>query len=115
MFLAIAVEPNKHPKNQNDYRIWYLELGATGEIHGIGVKGKDQVIESLFANYQKTGKSNWKAFTKDSETSTPIEVFDFVSRNTFENTHFGNLPTLGEFQKTLDHLNMNFEIRPLAS
>jgi hypothetical protein len=115
MFLAIAVEQNKHPKNQNDYKVWYLELGADTEIHGIGVKNKDEVVESLFANYQKTGKSNWKAFTKGSETTTPIEVFDFISRNMHENTHFGNLPTMAEFQKTLDYLDMNFEIKPLAS
>ena len=115
MFLAIAVESNKHPKNQNDYRVWYLELGASGDIHGIGVKSKDQVIESLFANYQKTESLTGRLSLKTQKHRHQLRYLILFRSNTFENTHFGNLPTLSEFQKTLDQLNMNFEIKPLAS
>jgi len=65
-------------------------------------------------NFQKTGKSNWRCFQKEREASTEIEVFDFIAMNTFENTHFGNLPTLSEFQVTLNALEGSFELRSIA-
>jgi hypothetical protein len=114
MFLAIAVETKKHPQNQDDYKVWYLELDKKGEIVGIGVKSKDEVIQSLFKSYQEQGKSCWRAFKKGADVSTPIEAYDFISKNMHENTHFGNLPSLSEFQTTLNHLNMNLELRSIA-
>jgi hypothetical protein len=115
MYLAIAVENSKHPKNQANYRVWYLETDPRGKVVGIGVKSKNDVIQSLFTSYQKSGKTNWRAFTKESDASKPIEACDFISKNMHENTHFGNLPSLGDFQKTLNHLNMNFQINSIAS
>ncbi|MBP9673890.1 MAG: hypothetical protein KBD63_02250 [Bacteriovoracaceae bacterium] len=114
MFIAIAVETCKHPKHQNDYKVWYLETNAQDQVVSIGVKSKDEVIQSLFKSYQKTGSSIWKAMLKGSEKTTPIEAYDFISRNVNENTHFGNLPTLSEFQKTLQYLEMNLELRSIA-
>ncbi len=114
MYLAIAVESKKHPKNQSDYRIWYLELNSTQEVVGVGVKDKDELLASLFESYQQTGKTNWRALKKGSEESTPIEVLDFIGKNSFENTHFGNLPTLAEFQTTINSLQMNLEMRSIA-
>ena len=114
MYLAIAVENKQHPRNQNDYRVWYLEIDQTGQVVGVGVKSKQQLVENLFAGYRKTGKSNWRAFTKDAERSTPIEIFDFVSMNLHENTHFGRLPSLSEFQTVLDALQSRFELRSIA-
>ncbi len=114
MFLAIAVESKQHPKSQNDYRIWYLEIDECGQVIAVGVKSKQELVESLFENYRKTGKSNWRAFRKESERSTPIEIFDFVSMNMHENTHFGNLPTLSEFQGVLDTLQSRLEFRSIA-
>ena len=114
MFMAIAVETKKHPKNQDDYKIWYLEINDLGEVIGVGVKTKEELIQSLFKSYRQSGKSNWRAFLKGSEQSHAIEVFDFITKEKFENTHFGNLPTLGEFQTTLDSLQMNLELRSIA-
>ncbi len=114
MFLAIAVETKQHPKNQNDYRVWYLEIDSSGQVINVGVKTKHELVETLFENYRKTGKSNWRAFQKGAEKSTPIEIFDFVSMNMNENTHFGNLPTLSEFQTVLDTLQSRLELRSIA-
>ncbi len=114
MYLAIAVENKHHPKNQNDYRVWYLEIDECGQVVSVGVKTKQELVENLFENYRKTGKSNWRAFQKDAEKSTPIEIFDFVSMNLHENTHFGNLPTLNEFQNVLDTLQSRLEFRSIA-
>jgi hypothetical protein len=114
MYLAIAVENKQHPRNQNDYRVWYLEIDQTGQVVGVGVKKKQELIEQLFENYRKVGKSNWRAFIKDAERSTPIEIFDFVSMNLQENTHFGNLPSLSEFQTVLDTLQSRLELRSIA-
>lgn len=114
MYLAIAVEKKLHPKSQNDYRVWYLEIDSHGQVVGVGVKTKEQLVENLFENYRKNGKSNWRAFLKAAEHSTPIEIFDFVSMNMFENTHFGNLPTLSEFQTVLDSLQSRLELRSIA-
>lgn len=114
MYLAIAVETKQHPRHQNDYRVWYLEIDSMGQVVGVGVKSKQELIENLFANYRKTGKSNWRAFLKDAERSAPIEIFDFVSMNLNENTHFGNLPSLCEFQTVLDTLQSRLELRSIA-
>jgi predicted helicase len=114
MFLAIAVESKQHPKSQQDYRVWYLEIDEAGQVVGVGVKSKQELVEHLFENYRKTGKSNWRAFKKGAEKSTPIEIFDFVSMNMHENTHFGNLPSLGEFQHVLDALQSRLEFRSIA-
>ena len=114
MNLAIAVESKQHPKNHNDYRVWYLEIDTAGQVVGVGVKSKQEMVENLFENYRKTGKSNWRAFQKNAERSTPVEIFDFVGMNMHENTHFGNLPTLSEFQSVLDTLQSRLEFRSIA-
>lgn len=114
MYLAIAVETKQHPRNQNDYRVWYLEIDSSGQVVGVGVKTKQEMVENLFENYRRTGKSNWRAFEKSAEKSRPVEIFDFVSMNMFENTHFGNLPTLSEFQTVLDTLQSRLELRSIA-
>lgn len=114
MFLAIAVESKQHPKNHNDYRVWYLEIDQSGQVVGVGVKTKEEMVANLFQNYSKTGKSNWRAFQKGAERSTPVEIFDFVSMNMHENTHFGHLPSLSEFQTVLDTLQSRLELRSIA-
>jgi hypothetical protein len=114
MFLAIAVESKQHPKNQTDYRVWFLEIDEAGQVVSVGVKSKQEMVENLFENYRRTGKSNWRAFKKGEERSTPVEIFDFVSLNMHENTHFGNLPTLSEFQHVLDTLHSRLELRSIA-
>lgn len=114
MNMAIACEPIKQNKTQNDYKVWYLEIDDRSLVVGVGVKTKDELIADLFAHYGKTGKSNWRAFKKGAEHSTPIEIYDFISKNLYENTHFGNLPTLSEFQTTLESLQMNLELRSIA-
>lgn len=114
MYLAIAVETKQHPSSQNDYRVWYLEIDSSGQVIGVGVKTRQEMVENLFENYRQTGKSNWRAFQKGAERSTPVEIFDFVSMNMHENTHFGNLPTLSEFQKVLDTLQSRLELRSIA-
>ncbi|MCK5882451.1 MAG: hypothetical protein KAG61_02090 [Bacteriovoracaceae bacterium] len=114
MFMAVAVETSKHPQRKNDYKIWYLELNDRQSVVGIGVKSKDEVLEDLFSYYSQTGKTNWRAFERDSEVSTKIEVFDFIAISTGHNTHFGKLPTLSEFQKVLSYLQMNLEVRAIA-
>ena len=115
MFMAIAVESTRHALNRGDYKVWYLEVDAASNVVGIGVMTKEEMVKNLFQNYQKTGKSNWKAFVKDADESKPIEVYDFISQNMHENTHFGNLPTLAEFQATLDRLHTSLELRAIAS
>ena len=115
MYLAVAVESPRHPKHNFDYKVWYLELDGMGKVISIGVKTKNELVESVFSNIKRTGKTNWRSFRKDFDYSTPIELLDFVGKNCFENTHFGNLPTLEEFQSTLTHLESQLEIRPLAS
>lgn len=114
MYLAIAVETKQHPRSQNDYRVWYLEIDEGGQVVGVGVRSKQEMVEDLFKNYRKSGKSNWRAFQKGSERSTPVEIFDFVSMNMHENTHFGNLPSLSEFQTVLDTLQSRLELRSIA-
>ncbi len=114
MFMAVAVEPMTQAKNQTDYRIWYLELNARQQVIGIGVKSREQLVQEVFDNFGKYGTTHWRAFRKDRQASTPIEVFDFIAMNTMENTHFGNLPTLQEFQQVLNHLQLNLEIKAIA-
>ena len=48
MNLAIAVESKQHPKNQNDYRVWYLEIDGCGQVVGVGAKSKQEMVENLF-------------------------------------------------------------------
>lgn len=115
MFMAIAVEnPSKNPNKRDHYKVWYLELNDLKEVVDIGVLTKEDMVKNLFRHYQEDGESNWRAFIQDAEESRPIEIFDFISQNIYENTHFGNLPTLSEFQKTLDCLHMNFELKAIA-
>lgn len=114
MYLAIAVETNTTPNNSRDYRVWYLETNSFGEVINIGVKGKDELIQSCFTNYQLMGQTNWRVFRKGSEKSEPIEITDFVAQGMFDNTHFGNLPTLKEFQTTIDALKMNLQLKQVA-
>ena len=114
MNLAVAVETKKHPNNKQDYKVWYLEIGPHGKVQAVGVKSREDLIASIFENYQLTGQTNWRCFQKDREESTSIEVYDFISINAFHNTHFGNLPTLSEFQDTLDALESKLELRSIA-
>lgn len=114
MFLAIATEASKHPGRRHDYKVWYLELNERKEVISIGVKTKDQLVKDLFDHYRKHGRSNWRAFCEGQEKSSPIELTDFIAQNMYENTHFGNLPTLAEFQETLDCLELNLELKATA-
>jgi len=114
MFMAIAVETRKNPNSNIDYRIWYLEVDQRGSVINIGVKSKTELIAHMFDNFKKYGETHWRAFLKGAEKSTPIEIFDFVSMNMHENTHFGTLPTLAEFQTVLDALHSRFELRASA-
>lgn len=114
MNLAIAVETLQHPQHRQEYRVWFLELDTSGRVIGLGVKTRQQLIESLFESYRKTGESNWRAFRKGAERSSPIEAADFIAMNMHENTHFGELPTLSEFQGVLDALHSQLEIRSIA-
>lgn len=115
MKMAIAVETFKHPDKKSDYKVWYLNLSPIGEVVGIGVLTRKELVQSIFQEYKKSGQSGWRAFCSDSDASRPIEVFDFIAQNTQENTHFGNLPTLSEFQETLNQLKLNLELRAVAS
>ena len=114
MNLAVCVEPNKHPEKKNDYTVWYLELSSKGKVLGIYKKSREELVKNALENFKVTGKTNWRCFQKEREESTPIEVFDFISMNNFENTHFGNLPTLSEFQQTLNTLESGLELLAIA-
>jgi hypothetical protein len=114
MYLAVAVETSKHPSQKQDYKVWYLEVGKDGKVQGVGVKSKEELIDSIFTNYRLTGETNWRCFQKEKECSTPIEIYDFIAMNTTQNTHFGDLPTLADFQLTLDSLQTNLELRSIA-
>jgi len=113
--MAIAVENFKHPDKRSDYKIWFLELNKLGEVINIGVRDREKLVQCIFKEYQRTGQSGWRAFCQDAEQSRPIEIYDFIAQNSMENTHFGNLPTLAEFQETLNYLQMNLEVRAVAS
>lgn len=114
MFMAIAVETMKHPDNRHDYKVWYLEMNRFQDVIGVGVMTREEMVKSIFSQYRKTGHSGWRALLKGEEQSKEIEVFDFIAQNTLENTHFGNLPTLSEFQDVIDRLRLNLEVRAIA-
>jgi hypothetical protein len=114
MLMAIAVETKKHPDHRQDYKVWYLELNRFQDVVGVGVKTREELVNSVFTQYRKTGKSGWRAFLKDRSESKEIEIFDFIAQNSEENTHFGNLPTLSEFHEVIEQLKLNLEIRAIA-
>ncbi len=110
--IAVAVDPQS--KNPDNYTIWYIEVGMTGRVKHVGSISKDELVENLFKQYHLSGETTWRVFRKESDKSTPIEITDFMSMNINENTHFGNLPLLNEFQKTLETLQFNLEIKKIA-
>jgi len=110
--IAIAVDQN--PSQKENYSIWYVEVSSTGRVKHVGSVSKDQLVESLFKQYHLNGTSYWRVFRKEEERSTPINLTDFMGMNMFENTHFGSLPDLSEFQKTLEALKCNLEIKKVA-
>ena len=114
MKMAIAVETRKHPRERNNYRVWFLELDETGIVIGLGVKSREDLVQDLMNDYKVFGKSNWKAFLKDRDQSTAIELYDFIAQSMHDNTHFGNLPSLSEFQTTLDSLGAQLELKSHA-
>jgi len=114
-YIAIAVETTRETNAKGSYRIWYLELDSQKKIVGIGSKSKEELIQNLFQDYQLEGETKWRALLKDSEETTPIEMYDFISKDSNANTHFGNLPTLSQFQHVLHQLHLNLELKPLAS
>jgi hypothetical protein len=114
MFMAIAAEAYKHPSRQSDYKVWYLEINDRGDVISLGTKTREELIESIFAGYRKHGQSGWRAFLKGASESTTIDVMDFISQSMFDNTHFGTLPNLAEFQETINALSLNFELRAIA-
>jgi hypothetical protein len=114
-FMAVAVETFKHPLKNSDYKVWYLELNTNKDVIGIGVKTREGLIKSVFKNYHAHGESGWRAFCREAEESKSIDVVDFIAQNSQENTHFGNLPTLAQFQTTLNYLQMNLELQSIAS
>ena len=115
MYMAIAVENSHHPANQSNYRVWHLELDNSGSVVAIGAMTREELVKDLFQNYRSKGESNWRAFLQDREDSTVIELYDFISKNPNENTHFGNLPSLSEFQKTLSQLQLRMDLQPVAA
>lgn len=115
MKMAIAVETFKHPTKRSDYKVWFLNLNLQGEVIGIGVKTREELVQEIFREYQRTGSSGWRAFCREDSASRPIEIFDFIAQNNMENTHFGDLPTLAEFQETLKYLQLNLELKAIAS
>ena len=112
--LAVCVEPNKDPTEKHDYRVWYLEMDNDSNVTGIAVKTKSELIACIMLSIRTGQKPNWRCFQKDMESSTKIDLFDFIAMNTFQNTHFGQLPTLSEFQTTLNALENNFEMKAIA-
>lgn len=114
MYMAIAVQVPQHPQERENYKVWYLKFNPQGKLIQIGAKSKQELVQSLFENYRKEGKSNWKAFCKDSDSSKIIEPYDFINLNLYENTHFGTLPTLAEFQLTLNTLQDGIQFHQLA-
>lgn len=114
-YMAIAVETFVNSNNQKDYKVWYLELTPQGKVLGIKSLKREELIHQLMMQYQQFGKSKWRAFLKGREESTPIELFDFVAMSTEDNTHFGALPTLSEFQEVLDRLKIQFDFKQMAS
>jgi hypothetical protein len=113
-FMAIAVESSRHPKTRSNYKIWYLIINKFGEVVGIGTKSREELVQSIFENYRRFGKSHWRAFCEDDEKSRLIELYDFIAQGLYQNTHFGNLPTLSTFQETLNQLQLKLEVRAIA-
>ena len=114
MFIAIAMESYSSECKQNDYKVWYLDINAIGRLTAIGVKTREEVLANVLSNLQQFKESGWKVFKKDACRSEPVELYDFISQNIHENPHFGNLPTLREFQKTIDQLQLNLELKSIA-
>jgi len=114
MFMAIAVEPSKDLTKKTDYKVWYLEFNQFNEVICIGSLTREKLVQNIFSNFRKKGKTNWRAFLKEKEKSVEIEIFDFIAMELSKNTHFGELPTLSEFQETINYLQMNFEIQSIA-
>ena len=110
--IAIAVDQN--PAQKDNYSIWYVEVSSTGRVKHVGSVTKEQLVENLFKQYHLNGSSNWRVFRKEQDRSTQINLTDFMGMNIHENTHFGNLPDLSEFQKTLEALKCNLEIKKVA-
>ncbi len=104
MYLAFAVEVNPHPRHQENYRVWFMRLNKYGKMTNIGIMSKKDLIQALFRSYREKGKSNWMALTKTSSQFSPIELIDFLAMSTHANTHFGELPTIAEFQKVLNQV-----------
>lgn len=114
-YLIIACENFQSLEGKLDYKVWYLEMGAKGEVFDLKSKKREELIRSLMENHQRYGRSLWRAFLKDREESVSIDLFDFVAKSTDDNTHFGNLPTINELQETLKQLKVRLEIKSLAS
>jgi hypothetical protein len=114
MFIAIAMESYTSETKQNDYKVWYLDVNDANRVTAIGVKTREEILENILSNLQQYKESCWRVFAKETSRSVPIELYDFISQNIHENTHFGNLPTLREFQGTLDQLQMNMELKSIA-
>ncbi len=112
--MIIAVETHKHPERQGDYRVWYLTLNHNKDVTSVNVASKEELVQSIMRDVKNCGKSSWRAFLKDASSSKPVELMDFIGQNRFENTHFGNLPHLHEFQHLLDRLKLGLEIRAIA-
>lgn len=100
--LVVASEPKKNPTTEFDYRLWYCEINAMGNICSIRTKTCEELIESLFWQKNHLGESFWRVLRKGAENTDEITFSDFISINQFENTHFGNLPTLSEFERSID-------------
>ena len=115
MKMAIAAEEQFNHDGTPDYRVWFLHLNEDKEVIAIGAKSREELVESIFFNIQQTGTSGWSAMLKNRDRTTEVELYDFITKDPSENTHFGNLPTLEEFQDTLNRLQSNLEIRALAS
>jgi hypothetical protein len=114
-FLIIASENFTTIEGRTDYKVWYLEMGPKGEVYDLKSKKREELIMSIMENHQRYGRSLWRAFLQNHEESKQIDLYDFISKNTIENTHFGQLPTVHELQETLKHLKVRLEVKSLAS
>lgn len=115
MKMAIAVECPRHPKNRQDYKVWYLEIDQRHEVVGLGSLKRRELVREVLENFQKNGETDWRAFLKNNSQSTEISVYDFLAQGIFDNTHFGSLPTIDEFQTVLDQLGKQLQLKSLAS
>lgn len=103
-----------HTESKN-YELWYAKLDQAYQIESLLKIDKESLIKELFQDYATGGKSSWEVLQKKSGNIEPIELTDFVSMNTYSNTHFGDLPTTEEFNEVLHHLNINLKLEALAS